>query len=151
MHKPAVIMAILWATASSTAVAKDVPHLGTEAQEPATSGTLELIDQNQTIKTACETFGVETRPPNEGDNGQSTFLDCRTPVDANTPRLWDYANSKERWERVVLAVKPGKGLPYTIEMPKAAIMYVGIVDGSIVQINVAAANSRLTLLPRKQQ
>jgi hypothetical protein len=128
-----IVVATLLLTVCPPAVAKDLPTMGEE--EAVTTSTLELVDQKKTIKVACEMFQLEIRPPDD-TSGQSTFLDCRAPLDTNTPLLWDYAKSKHQLDKATVSVKPWEGPLYTIELPNVTIDFASITDNSMVSINV---------------
>ena len=149
MQKPILAITTLLITVSPIALAKDLPRAGiaTSEEESATSATLEIVEQSKSIKLACQTFQFDARPPTAGDNGESTLVSCFTSVDANTPLLWEYVNNKQRLEKAVLSVTPGKGPSYMLEVPNVMIVSIGFTDdySSKVSINLAAASGRLTV------
>jgi hypothetical protein len=158
MQKSVLAIATLLITACPFAVAKDLPRAGIAPLSPlneeqrVTSATLEIVDQNKSIKLACETFQFDIRAPTtSGDTLEST-VSCFTTVDANTPLLWEYVNKKQRLEKAVLSVNPGKGPSYVLEVPNVMIVNIGFTDNwaSKVSINLAAASSRLTVQPAPQ-
>ena len=141
-----IVAATLLLTVCPPAVAKE-PSMG--EQEAVTTSTLELVDQKRTIKLACEIFQLEIRAPDDA-NGQSTFLDCRAPLDANTPLLWDYVKSKHQLDKATVSVKPWKGPLYAMEFANVTIDFASITDNTMVSINLSAASSRLTVRPTSQ-
>lgn len=150
MRRPILAIAILSVIASPIAFAKDLPPVGTQADESGSGATLEIVDQKKTIKLTCETFDVQSWPPSEQDHGDSTSVNCGgTSIDANSPLLWDYANKKQRLEKAVLFVKHTKGQPYIIEAPNVTIAHLEILGDSL-QIELSGASSRLmVVLPRR--
>lgn len=153
MQKPILAIAALSITTCLLGFAQDLPRaragIVSVEEDRVTSATLEIVEQTKRIKVACETFQFDARPPNNGDNGESTLVNCLTAVDANTPLLWDYVNNKQRLEKAVVSVNPGKGPSYMLEVPNAMIIFIGFTDNysSRVSINLAAAGSRLTVRP----
>jgi hypothetical protein len=150
MRRRILAIAILSVTTSPAAFAKDLPLMGTQADESGNSATLEIVDQKNTIKVTCETFQIQAWTPSEDDKGDSTSLDCGgVSIDANSPLLWDYANKKQQLEKALLSFKTVKGQSYTIEMPNVLITHLSVLSDSI-GINVSAATSRLIVPPRRQ-
>jgi len=148
MHRQMLMVAVLSGTAALAALARDLPGMGAQTEEAASSATLEIFDQNKTIKLTCGTFQVQAWAPTEDDKGDSTSVDCGgAAMDANSPLLWDYANKKQRLEKAVLSYKTEKGQPYTIEVPNAAIVHLSVFDDTL-EINLSAASSRLIVPSR---
>jgi hypothetical protein len=149
MHRQILMVAVLSGTAALAALARDLPRMGAETEESASSATLEIFDQNKTIKLTCETFQVQAWAPTEDDKGDSTSVDCGgAAMDANSPLLWDYTNKKQRLEKAVLSYKTEKGQPYTIEVPNAVIAHLSVLSDTL-EINLSAASSRLIVPPRR--
>ena len=132
MRRQILAIAILSVTTSPAAFAKDLPLMGTQADESGNSATLEIVDQKNTIKVTCETFQIQAWTPSEDDKGDSTSLDCGgVSIDANSPLLWDYANKKQQLEKALLSFKTVKGQSYTIEMPNVLITHLSVLSDSI--------------------
>jgi hypothetical protein len=149
MHKLVLMVAVLSVTATLAAFAKDLPSMEAEAEESGSRATLEIFDQNKTIKLTCETFQVQAWAPTEDDKGDSTSVDCGgAEMDANSPLLWDYTYKKQRLEKTVLSYKTEKGQPYTIEVPNAAIVHLSTL-GDTLEISLSAASSRLIVPLRR--
>ena len=149
MYRQILMIAVLSITAEAAALAKDVPRMGAQAEEPSWSVTLEIFDHNKTIKLACETFQVQAWAPTEDDKGDRISLDCGgAAMDANSTLLWEYTNKKQRLEKAVLSYKTEKGQPYTIEVPNAAITHLSVLSDTL-EINLSAASSRLMVPPRR--
>ena len=151
MHRQILMVAVLSVTATLAALAKDLPSMGAETEESGSRATLEIFDQNKTIKLTCETFQVQAWAPTEDDKADSTSLDCGgAAMDANSPLLWDYANKKQRLEKAVLSYKTEKGQPYMIEVPNASIVHLSVLDDTL-EISLSAASSRLIVLGERQR
>jgi hypothetical protein len=149
MHRQILMVAVLSGTAALAALARDLPGMGAQTEESGSSATLEIFDQNKTIKLTCETFQVQAWAPTEDDKGDSTSVDCGgAAMDANSPVLWDYANKKQRLEKAVLSYKTEKGQPYAIEVPNPAIAHLSVL-GDTLEINLSGASSRLIVPPRR--
>jgi hypothetical protein len=149
MRKQILVVAVLSVTATLAALAKDLPRMEAETEESGSRATLEIFDQNKTIKLACETFEVQAWAPTEDDKADLASVDCGGgAMDENSPLLWDYTNKKQRLEKAVLSYKTEKGQPYTIEVPNPAIVHLSVL-GDTLEISLSAASSRLMVPPRR--
>jgi hypothetical protein len=100
MRRQILAIAILSVTTSPAAFAKDLPLMGTQADESGNSATLEIVDQKNTIKVTCETFQIQAWTPSEDDKGDSTSLDCGgVSIDATRRCCGTMRTRNSNWKR----------------------------------------------------
>jgi hypothetical protein len=151
MNRRVLFITILSMAAFSTAaLCRDLSP--PSAPAPARDYSIEIFDQNKTIKIACDGLEFGSRPSELSNGDDSNFLLCTTSVDGTTADLLDYVSKGMRLERVLALFGQQKGYVYKMELLNVLVADLNIqanesLDAPHVNLNFSSAKSRLVRAP----
>jgi len=120
--------------------------------------SIEIFDQNKTIKIPCNSLGFSSHAIEPGHSGEqsndaeSKNLSCETSIDASTVDISDFVSKGKRLERVLGSIRLEKGPGYKIELLNAVVTALDITANDFqetprVAIEFSSAKGRLVRNP----